>query len=127
MQTDFPHLDKAPIREAVLDIKVEPRAELTPEVFGAFVEKLKGEFPEANPIRTVQAEFDVRGEEPGIRSSAAQTLGNICWNEPKTRAVQGRLDGFTVNHVQGYESWQVLRSRWSTHPRVAPSCAMRCC
>lgn len=138
MNSDFPHLDKAPIREAVLDIKVEPHRELTSEaleaLFGAFADKVKDEFPEARPIRSLQAEFDVRGEAPCVRSNPTQTLGTICWNESKSRAVQGRLDGFTVNHVQGYESWPVLREQaqrlWSEYvtvlgPQKVTRCALR--
>jgi len=131
MTSDFPHLEKAPIREAVLDIKVEPRADLAPDAFTAFVEKVGAEFPETKPIRTLQAEFDVRGEEPGVRSGPAQTLGVICWNESKTRAVQSRIDGFTVNHVQGYESWSALREQaqklWNDYVSVAePEKVVRC-
>jgi uncharacterized protein (TIGR04255 family) len=128
---EFPHLDRAPIREAVLDIKVEPREDLTPEALAPFVENVKADFPDPKPIRTLQAEFDVRGDEPGVRSGPPQTLGTICWNESKTRAVQGRLDGFTVNHVQGYESWPVLRRQaqelWREYIKVAqPKRVVRC-
>lgn len=131
MDRDFPHLSKAPIREAVLDIKVEPHIELTAEALAAFVDKVKADFPDAKPIRTLQAEFDVRGEDPGVRSGPPLTLGSICWNESKTRAVQGRLDGFTVNHVQGYESWAVLREQagrlWSEYVAIArPKRVIRC-
>ena len=131
MQSEFPHLDKAPIREAVLDIKVEPRKDLTAEALAAFVDAVKADFPDATPIQTLQAEFDVRGEEPGVRSGPPQTLGTICWNESKTRAVQGRLNGFTVNHVQGYESWAVLRRQaqelWREYIKVAqPKRVIRC-
>lgn len=131
MEIDFAHLSKAPIREAVLDIKVEPRAEFSPEELARFVDQVKGEFPGANPIRAFQAEFDVHGDEPGVRSSPPQTLGTICWNESKTRAVQGRIDGFSMNHVQGYESWPVLRDQarrlWGEYVAIAaPTRVVRC-
>jgi uncharacterized protein (TIGR04255 family) len=134
MHKDFPHLSKAPIREAVFDIGVEPCPDVTADAFDAFAEKVQREFPDSKPIRTVQAEFDVGGEAPGVRSKPPQTLGTICWNELKTRAVQARLDGFTVNHVQGYESWDVLRAQahrlWTDYvaigrPRKVIRCALR--
>lgn len=130
MQNDFPHLNNAPIREAVLDIKVDPRSDLTPDALAAFVDKVTADFPDASPIRALQAEFDVGSDEP-VRSSPLQTLGTICWNEAKTRAVQARLDGFTVNHVQGYESWNALRDQahrlWQEYVAIAgPKQVIRC-
>lgn len=131
MEICFPHLSKAPIREAVLDIKVEPHGELSPDELAKFVDKVQGEFSEAKPIRPLQAEFVARGDDPGVRLNPPQTLGMICWNESMTRAVQGRVDGFTVNHVQGYESWTVLREQarrlWGEYVAIAaPKKVIRC-
>ncbi len=68
METEFPHLTRAPIREAVLDIKVEARPGFTADDIAAFVEKVRSEFPDPRPIRTIQAELDLGGEEAGVRS-----------------------------------------------------------
>jgi len=131
MVSEFPHLEKAPIREAVLDIKVEPREDVTSDTLEAFVESVKNDFPEHRPIQSFQAELDVSGKAAGIRSIPPQLLGTICWNDAKTRAVQGRLDGFTVNHVQSYESWSVLRQQasalWRKYVAIAkPQKVVRC-
>lgn len=131
MVSEFPHLDKAPIREAVLDIKVLPREDIASDELDTFVESVKDEFPERRPIQSFQAEFAVSSEAAGVRSIPPQLLGTICWNEAKTRAVQGRLDGFTVNHVQSYESWTVLRRQaltlWRQYVEIArPRQVIRC-
>jgi uncharacterized protein (TIGR04255 family) len=131
MKTDFPHLARAPIREALLDIKVEPRPDFTADQAASFAEKVKAEFPNPKPLRSVQAELDLGDEQLGVRSGPPLTLGTICWNESMTRAVQARLDGFTVNHVQGYESWGVLRDQarrlWGQYlATAAPSRVLRC-
>ncbi len=131
METEFPHLSRAPIREAVLDIKVEARPEFTVEGVAEFVEQVRSDFPDTGPIRTLHAEVDVRGEEADLRSKGPLTVGTICWNESKTRAVQGRIDGFTVNQVQSYESWDVLREQayrlWGKYVAVAlPIKVVRC-
>jgi uncharacterized protein (TIGR04255 family) len=134
MRSDFPHLERAPIREAVLDIKAEPRDGIAVEDLAAFVELVKAEFPDASQLQTLHAEFDVQGQPPSIRSSSAHARGTICWNASKTRAVQARRDGFTVNHVQSYESWDVLREQaqrlWLQYvgiaqPKKVTRCALR--
>jgi len=123
MESDFPHLKRAPIREAVLDIEVDAGPAFTIELIGDFVEKMKAEFPNPGPIRAVQAKVDLSGNELGISSSAPETLGSICWDESKTRAVQARRDGFTVNHVHAYETWIALREQarrlWQEYVQIA--------
>lgn len=131
MVSEFPHLERAPIREAVLDIKVDPREDITSEVLATFVEGVKNDFPERRPIQSFQAEFEVSSGAAGVRSIPPQLLGTICWNDAKTRAVQGRLDGFTVNHVQSYESWTVLRQQawalWRQYVEIVkPTKVVRC-
>jgi len=131
MASPFPHLNRAPIREALLDIKVEPRPGLSLEVLDAFVDGVRSDFPDVQPIRTMETQLDFSGEEPGVRSSRHQTLGSICWNSAKTRAVQARLDGFSVNQVKGYETWEALRdqaeSLWEGYAGVAaPTAVIRC-
>jgi uncharacterized protein (TIGR04255 family) len=100
METEFPHLARAPIREALLDIKVEPRLDFTADQLATFVDMVRTEFPSPQALRSLHTELDLTGEAPGLRSSPPQTFGTICWNESKTRAVQARVDGFSVNHVQ---------------------------
>lgn len=131
MTSAFPHLNRAPIREALLDIKVDSRPGITLELLSGFVESVRSQFPDVQPIQTLQTQFDFSGDEPGVRSSSAQIIGSICWNTTKTRAVQARTDGFTVNQVQGYESWEALRSQaeplWEEYVRlVAPVAVTRC-
>jgi uncharacterized protein (TIGR04255 family) len=124
------HLTRAPITEAVLDVLVAPAAEGREDVFASFRDAALAEFPEANPIRQFQTQFAVNGTESS-QSHAQKTLGVICWNRDKTRAVQARIDGFSVNHVKSYDHWEALLSHaqtWWAHYRrlVTPSRVVRC-
>jgi uncharacterized protein (TIGR04255 family) len=103
-----PHLERAPITEAILDISVETDARL--EVTDAFAEKVAGAYPESSPVFAVEGFFAVTPGKSGVAGSKSNTIGRICWNAQKTRAVQARNNGFTVNHVKHYESWSALRS-----------------
>lgn len=130
MAGPYPHLNHAPITEALLDIRVElpvgtPIGALSP--FGDFV---KAGFPECRPLINLQATFGGLGETPSA-SAERETVGHIYWNEAKTRAVQARLNGFTMNHVKLYEEWSRLRddarAYWAEYVRIAaPSRAVRC-
>lgn len=108
VESDHPHLDRAPITEAILDIKVESSANV--EATEAFAKKVVGSHPEASPLFAVEAFVQVTPGQSGMAGSQSSPVGRICWNAAKTRAVQARINGFTVNHVKRYESWEVLRA-----------------
>jgi len=102
------HLDRAPITEAILDINVEAEAKL--DVTEAFAKQVSSSYPESLPVFAVEAFFSVTPGQSGVAGSQSNVIGRICWNADKTRAVQARINGFTVNHVKRYESWTVLRA-----------------
>jgi uncharacterized protein (TIGR04255 family) len=106
-QEPHPHLDRAPITEALLDITVEADAKL--DATEAFAKSVTGSHPETSPVFNIEAFFAVTPGQSGMAGSHSSPIGRICWNAAKTRAVQARVNGFTVNHVKLYESWAVLR------------------
>jgi uncharacterized protein (TIGR04255 family) len=101
-------LANAPITEAILDITVEADEDLAPTV--RFAEQVAAGYPNVSPIFTLDGRLSVRpGERLILSDEQSKEMGRICWNVDKTRAVQARINGFTVNHVKRYESWQALR------------------
>lgn len=108
MPEEFQHLKNAPITEALLDVRVEPPPGTTIETLtAAFRSHVDDAFPEQKPILKVQAQLSFGGESKGF--GASETVGNIFWSASRKRAVQARLDGFSVNHVGGYEDWDALK------------------
>lgn len=127
-----PHLAQAPITEAILDIGVAADAQL--DATDAFARRVAERYPEASPVSTMEAVFSMTPGNSGVAESKSATIGRICWNAEKTRAVQARINGFTVNHVKHYESWDVLRAQavqmWaeylnSVHPKRVLRVALR--
>ncbi len=108
VEETHPHLERAPITEAILDINVEADAKL--EVTESFARQVAPSYPDASPLFAVEAFFSVTPGQAGMGGSQSNAVGRICWNAQKTRAVQARVNGFTVNHVKRYESWAVLRA-----------------
>jgi uncharacterized protein (TIGR04255 family) len=104
----YPHLGRAPITEAILDITVDTDSKV--DVTEAFAKKVAGSHPETSPLFTVEAFFQVAPGQAGMAGSQSSPIGRISWNTQKTRAVQARINGFTVNHVRQYDSWPVLRA-----------------
>jgi uncharacterized protein (TIGR04255 family) len=122
-EDNHPHLERAPITEAILDINVETDATL--DVTDDFARLVAGTYPDSSPIFAVEAFFSVTPGQSGVSGSQSNTIGKICWNSSKTRAVQARINGFTVNHVKGYASWSALRGEaqllWEQYaPLVKP-------
>ena len=122
VQDLHPHLDRAPITEAILDIAAETDARLTSTE--EFARKVAGAYPDSSPVVSVEAFFAVTPGQSGMAGSQSNAIGRICWNSAKTRAVQARINGFTVNHVRSYESWAVLRGEaqelWKQYAEIVP-------
>ncbi len=126
-----PHLTNAPITEALLDIHVEPDADMTLARLDEFSLAVQDQFPEKRTIRTIEAEIAVDSDaNKSVRRD--EVIGYINWNEDKTRAVQGRVNGFSVNHVRDkYTQWNDLRDEayalWQKYTLVAkPKSIVRC-
>jgi uncharacterized protein (TIGR04255 family) len=107
--TAYPHLNRAPITEAALDIRVEAEPGVVPAMIEKFAIAVKQNFPDQKPFRTVEAVFTMASDKPAEAESQTTGVGKVCWNVDKTRAVQARTDGFSLNHVRLYGSWEELR------------------
>jgi len=106
MSSSYPHLRNAPITEALLDIRVVLPAAVTLATLDDFSARVSADFPEVRSM--VQDKLEV--QLGGRSSSSSTTIGNIYWTVDKSRAVQARLDGFTVNHVGSYAGWEDIRA-----------------
>jgi uncharacterized protein (TIGR04255 family) len=133
VSSKFPHLNQAPIREAVLDLFVEARPDLRTPELREYCNDVRDEFPDVVPIRHLEAQFALT-EDGATSSSATGERGFLCWTTDRLRATQARRDGWTVNHVGSYESWDSLRAqaralfpRYVQHarPRAVSRAALR--
>lgn len=127
----YPHLTNAPITEALLDIHVEAGEDVSLARLGEFSEAVKDLFPEKRTISQFEAEIALDGDAQQS-VSRNEAVGYICWNDEKTRAVQGRINGFSVNHVrEKYTEWDDLRQEayvlWEKYTQVVrPKSIARC-
>ncbi len=130
MAEEFPNLARAPITEALLDIRVQVAADVSPETLAtAFRERVTAAFPEDGPIRQVQVALG--DAVAGGATSGQQIIGSIFWSATRKRAVQARVDGFSVNHVGEYRNWDAIiddaKRYWADYVAVAhPIRVVRC-
>ncbi len=125
--SDFPHLTRAPITEAVVDIKVDPGPGDFPGRLADFRPRVATLFPDEQPIFRDRVTFGVNV----ATSTMRDPMGSIFWSPSKTRAVQARPDGFSVNFVSDYTNWADLKAEaqrfWTEYvAAVQPARVVRC-
>jgi uncharacterized protein (TIGR04255 family) len=101
------HYKKAPITEALIDIRVELSSELRFEDLSAFRKHVSTDYPREETRNLSQAVLQFG---PSVQASAQQQpWGFMFRNESNTQVVQVRLDGFTFSRLEPYEDFEHLR------------------
>lgn len=100
-------LNSPPIREAVIDFRVTPR-HLDQSVLTNLQEKLGNQFPKVEKMNMGKVSFSFKGE-PKARQSKSLIGYRFLTDDGKLIA-QFRNDGFTLNRMKPYNSWEDLTS-----------------
>jgi len=132
---DYPHLSSAPITEAIFDIRVKARPDFQVTDFAELKADLQENFPKVEERRGGQVTF--RFEPPGTGNPQPPDIqdfglqGFFFKSEDEKLIVQFRIDGFTLNKLKPYSSWDELQplveNLWSKYLYIAkPVAVMRC-
>ena len=120
-RTIFPN---APIKEAILDIRVTNPKETTLAKLETFQENIKGNYPKKDERFKWHSEISIdpkSGFAP--RSSSGGQVGYSFRSADGRDIVQARLDGFTLSRLKPYKKWEDLRDRakplWENYKRNA--------
>jgi uncharacterized protein (TIGR04255 family) len=114
----YPELSKAPIVEAVFDIRCRLPKESGPELLKKAADILRGDYPKlrGQVIHTQQFKFQ-SGKREMTSTDALQ--GYRVEKEDKTQIVQLRRDGFALNRLRPYmcfdELWPEVLRCWRTY------------
>lgn len=114
-------LKKPPITEAIFDIKVVPLAseQLNKLDISSSIEE---EFPKKQVAIEYKGSLQVKNDEEPQQSIAKKENGFLFRNNEGTKVVQFRLDGFTFNRVNSYDSWKSFQSEalqfWETYKNI---------
>ena len=112
--TDFPHLQNAPIKEALIDIQCDCDKSLN-------VDALKSELVEVykdkdfqSPKLIRQFEFHgMSGEGEIVTGSKDTLLGYRYDSKDENKVIQARINGFTFSHLKPYQRWEDFKDEWS--------------
>lgn len=117
--SSYPHLNNAPVAEAVIELRVRLPRPPAADGFAAFRERLSNQFPRATDIRFLEAHLHFDGQEDAQRS-VSETLFGVRLEDLDGRSVvQAKSDGLAVSRLPPYESWEnlcdVVRSTWPVY------------
>jgi uncharacterized protein (TIGR04255 family) len=113
----WPHFSKAPITEALLDI----RASLPPSIdlprLAVFQDAIRDRYPER--IERMQGTLALQMKDGALEevSKSTSTNGYLFKTADGRQIVQARLDGFTFHRLKPYDRWETLRDEAKAHWR----------
>jgi len=115
------HYANAPIREALIDIRVELLPDIKLSSLDEAYELIRVDYPTRNEMKFVQSEISLVGQ--GSASTKQEIIGYRFSAQDGKQIVQTRLDGFTFSRLTPYECWEALRDEakklWSIYQGVA--------
>jgi uncharacterized protein (TIGR04255 family) len=110
------HLAKAPIAEAILDIRAVLPAATRLRQLDAMHLEIREDYPNRRTRKRIKQTFDVRGEgEVRLTKHAPTEDGFLFQSRDGKRIVQARLDGFTFNQLKPYSTWDTFRDEAKQH------------
>lgn len=120
------HLTRAPITEALIDIQLEHRDDLSLTALKDGFSTLDFGYYFKNPISQGTFEFKLTpdGQQPQTSAEAAE-IGLRLHSSDEKYVAQCRLTGFTLSRLAPYEAWPILvaetKRLWSVYrTRLAP-------
>jgi len=118
------HYDRAPIKEAIIDIQIESSPSHTPANF----ENLETSLPEGYAQRRKLILGQVRGQmEGGLLTAAAnqEQMGYAFVGGEGKHVVHFKVNGFTFSRLAPYQTWEQLRNEaktlWNSYRQVVGS------
>jgi len=103
------HLPKAPITEAIIDIRVKARTGLDPSAFQRAHQEIADRLPLQEERKGGQVTFRIGSGgplPPEVQDLGVQ--GYFFKSEDGKLIAQFRIDGFTLNRLKPYTSWDEL-------------------
>jgi len=101
------HYPKAPITEALVDLRVTYSPDISLEKLKMFASEIRSSYPNEAPRDVFQGQIYFSSPQPQAQSSRT-TVGYICHTSDRLQAVQARVDGFTFSRFAPYQDWDHL-------------------
>ncbi len=114
------HLPKAPITEALIDIRVELPPGKGLADLSEVRDQLADQYPGCRERRRFHGKLSFKASDPPVMDVSQEGLdGYLMTSADGRQVVQARLDGFTFSRLRPYQNWEHLRSQakslWGTY------------
>ena len=118
----YPHLTKAPVAEAVVEIRVRLSRPVVQTDFNGFRDRLKDQFPKVQNIRYVTSHMQF-GSDEELKNDVSTSMIGVRLDDREGRwVVQAKSDGLAISRLPPYESWDglvaTLREVWPVYVEV---------
>jgi uncharacterized protein (TIGR04255 family) len=107
---EYPKLTKAPIKEALIDLRVKLPSDFDVKRVDSVYEKVNEKYPERQEQRHSQLHFALKPGSELVQSVPSRITGYRYISKNKNEIFQARLDGFTYNRLPPYLSWEEFRN-----------------
>ena len=123
LDTDWETFPNPPIREALIDIRVDLPDGFDVKQFEQIGDEISDDFPNRKDQVAWQYQIAVQAPSAPKIDSSSKHAGYRFESEDNNKIVQTRLDGFTLNLISNYKSWEHLKEEaykyWEIYCRVA--------
>jgi len=103
----MPHYDRAPIAEAIIDLRVEWPSNSPEDALDSLADRVKSRFPKNEPINSIMMGFAVPQDQKDVSFSHTTTLvGRRLDSSDGKRVLQVQRAGFTYSHLPQYSDWE---------------------
>jgi uncharacterized protein (TIGR04255 family) len=107
--TSVKHLSRAPITEALLDLRVKARKDFKPGDFSVLKQELAANFPRVEERSGFETTVQFKAGASGSQFTRDLGLqGYFFFSSDGLNIAQFRVDGFTFNRLAPYTSWDSL-------------------
>jgi len=106
---DYPILKKAPITEALIDIRVKLPSDFDVKDIHSMYEPIKEEYPETQEQRISEVKFELKTK-GFVKPLSDKINGYRYISSDKKQIVQAKMDGFTFSRLHPYIKWEELRN-----------------
>lgn len=119
----FPRLSKAPIAEALIDIRLTDQVTLDQNSQKALLDGRGDHFTAVRKRHLGGADLEIHeGQAVGFRSRPSSVDALLLYSQDEKEVVQFRVDGFAFSRLEPYTSWEEIvataLSQWRVYCEV---------
>jgi uncharacterized protein (TIGR04255 family) len=118
----YPHLTKAPIEEALIDIRVGNRSTISIEDLQKVYQEIQKDYPEKKDQKGFKGKIHIEKGSQTVKTEDLGIVGYQCSSADKKQIVQIRFDGFTFSRLRPYSNWEDLKPKvnniWNIYKKM---------